>query len=77
VAGSVTARLEARLDFIGAHCLPGRAVLDKATRVERARIWLLEQGYGELFEPFDLTPAPRLFQDRDGLSWVPSRVDAI
>ncbi|MCW2558384.1 MAG: hypothetical protein QOG18_2535 [Microbacteriaceae bacterium] len=59
VNASVTARLEARLDFIGAHCLPGRAALDKATRVERARIWLLERGYGELFEPFDLMSALR------------------
>jgi hypothetical protein len=59
VDASVTARLEARLDFIGAHCLPGRAAVDKVTRVERARIWLLEQGYGELFEPFDLTSALR------------------
>lgn len=59
VDASVTARLEARLDFIGAHCLPGRALDNEVTRVERARIWLVEQGYRELFEPLDLTSALR------------------
>ncbi|MGH3865600.1 MAG: hypothetical protein ACRDQ4_05570 [Pseudonocardiaceae bacterium] len=70
VDASVPARLEARLDFIGAHCLPGQAAVDKVTRVEHARIWLLERGYGELFEPFDLTSALRHLPDwhRDAFS---------
>lgn len=59
VDASVATRVEARLDFIGAYCLPGQAAVDEVTRVERARAWLLERGYGELFEPFDLTSALR------------------
>ncbi|MEO7193308.1 MAG: hypothetical protein ABIZ05_00555 [Pseudonocardiaceae bacterium] len=59
VDASVPARIEARLDFIGTHCLPEQAAVDNVTRTERARSWLLERGFGELFEPFDLTPALR------------------
>ncbi|MGH3702657.1 MAG: hypothetical protein ACRDQY_25070 [Pseudonocardiaceae bacterium] len=33
--------------------------VDKTTRIERARVWLSERGYSELFEPFDLTSALR------------------
>jgi hypothetical protein len=59
VDASVTARVEARLDFIAAHCLPGQPAADKFTRVQRARAWLSERGHGELFEPFDLGHALR------------------
>ncbi len=67
---SVATRLEARLDFIGTHCLPGPVAVDKVTRVERARAWLSERDYGELFEPFDLTSALRHLPDwhRDAFS---------
>lgn len=54
VDASVTARVEARLDFIAAHCLPAQPAVDKLTRVQRARTWLSARGHGELFEPFDL-----------------------
>lgn len=70
VDACAAARLKARLDFIGAHCLPGPVAIDQATRIERARTWLLERGYGELFEPFDLTSALRHLPDwhRDAFS---------
>lgn len=67
---SAATRIEARLDFIGAHCLPGLAAVDKTTRVEHARAWLSERKYGELFEPFNLTSALRHLPDwhRDAFS---------
>ncbi|MGQ0773090.1 MAG: hypothetical protein ACT4NY_01505 [Pseudonocardiales bacterium] len=70
VDASRATRLEARLDFIGAHCLPGPVAVDKVTRVECARAWLSERGYGELFKPFDLTSALRHLPDwhRDAFS---------
>jgi hypothetical protein len=63
-------RLETRLDFIGAHCLPGPVAVDKDARVERAQVWLSEQGYSELFESFDLKSALRHVSDwhRDAFS---------
>lgn len=70
VDSSAATRIEARLDFIGSHCLPGPATVDSATRVEHARAWLSEQGYDELFEPFDLTSALQHLPDwhRDAFS---------
>lgn len=52
-------RIEARLDFIGAHCLPPGVKSDGVGKAERAREWLLEMGHTELFQEFSLASALR------------------
>ncbi|WP_020391212.1 hypothetical protein [Kribbella catacumbae] len=65
-------RIERRLDFVGRHCLPADARSGTGTAAERARAWLWDQGYRDLFEPFDLASALRCLPDwhRDAFSIV-------
>ncbi|WP_158647333.1 hypothetical protein [Actinoplanes sp. ATCC 53533] len=50
-------RIEARLAFIGSHCLPERGRPGGADAADEGRNWVQQMGYTQLFQPFDLGAA--------------------